>query len=64
MTMFNSNTPCAVSQWGDILTDVIICLVMAYMEMFGNCSHPPNAPGAAAPPDMFRHSIHTYNIAR
>ncbi|XP_047034207.1 guanine nucleotide-releasing factor 2 isoform X4 [Helicoverpa zea] len=35
--------------------------VMAYMEMFGNCSHPPN--NAAAPPDMFRHSIHTYNMA-
>ncbi|XP_075986233.1 C3G guanyl-nucleotide exchange factor isoform X3 [Anticarsia gemmatalis] len=35
--------------------------VMAYMEMFGNCSHPPN--NAAAPPDMFRHSIHTYNLA-
>ncbi|XP_072936173.1 guanine nucleotide-releasing factor 2 isoform X5 [Epargyreus clarus] len=35
--------------------------VMAYMEMFGNCSHPPNS--AAAPPDMFRHSIHTYNLA-
>ncbi|XP_022829505.1 guanine nucleotide-releasing factor 2 isoform X2 [Spodoptera litura] len=35
--------------------------VMAYMEMFGNCSHPPHNP--AAPPDMFRHSIHTYNVA-
>ncbi|KAL0895820.1 hypothetical protein ABMA27_011852 [Loxostege sticticalis] len=35
--------------------------IMAYMEMFGNCSHPPN--NAAAPPDMFRHSIHTYNLA-
>ncbi|CAH0699128.1 unnamed protein product [Spodoptera exigua] len=35
--------------------------IMAYMEMFGNCSHPPNNP--AAPPDMFRHSIHTYNVA-
>ncbi|XP_060809901.1 guanine nucleotide-releasing factor 2 isoform X4 [Amyelois transitella] len=34
--------------------------VMAYMEMFGNCSHPPN--NAAAPPDLFRHSIHTYNL--
>ncbi|XP_028164535.1 guanine nucleotide-releasing factor 2 isoform X5 [Ostrinia furnacalis] len=35
--------------------------IMAYMEMFGNCSHPPNS--AAAPSDMFRHSIHTYNLA-
>ncbi|CAH2068495.1 unnamed protein product, partial [Iphiclides podalirius] len=35
--------------------------IMAYMEMFGNCSHPPNS--VAAPPDMFRHSIHTYNLA-
>ncbi|XP_026324252.1 guanine nucleotide-releasing factor 2 isoform X11 [Hyposmocoma kahamanoa] len=35
--------------------------VMAYMEMFGNCSHPPN--NTTAPPDMFRHSIHTYNLA-
>ncbi|KAJ0181119.1 hypothetical protein K1T71_003204 [Dendrolimus kikuchii] len=35
--------------------------IMAYMEMFGNCSHPPN--NAVAPPDMFRHSIHTYNLA-
>ncbi|XP_026725938.1 guanine nucleotide-releasing factor 2 isoform X4 [Trichoplusia ni] len=35
--------------------------VMAYMEMFGNCSHPPNS--AAAPTDLFRHSIHTYNLA-
>ncbi|CAG9783085.1 unnamed protein product [Diatraea saccharalis] len=34
--------------------------IMAYMEMFGNCSHPPNS--AAAPTDMFRHSIHTYNL--
>ncbi|XP_052737237.1 guanine nucleotide-releasing factor 2 isoform X2 [Bicyclus anynana] len=38
--------------------------VMAYMEMFGNCSHtnahPPINP--EAPPDMFRHSIHTYNL--
>ncbi|KAL4706822.1 hypothetical protein ACJJTC_010056 [Scirpophaga incertulas] len=34
--------------------------IMAYMEMFGNCSHPPNS--AAAPSDMFRHSIHTYNL--
>ncbi|XP_068628338.1 guanine nucleotide-releasing factor 2 isoform X3 [Battus philenor] len=35
--------------------------IMAYMEMFGNCSHPPN--NVAAPTDMFRHSIHTYNLA-
>lgn len=35
--------------------------IMAYMEMFGNCSHPPN--NAVAPSDMFRHSIHTYNLA-
>ncbi|CAH0600593.1 unnamed protein product [Chrysodeixis includens] len=35
--------------------------IMAYMEMFGNCSHPPNS--AAAPTDLFRHSIHTYNLA-
>ncbi|XP_037301106.1 LOW QUALITY PROTEIN: guanine nucleotide-releasing factor 2-like, partial [Manduca sexta] len=35
--------------------------VMAYMEMFGNCSHSTN--NAAAPSDMFRHSIHTYNLA-
>ncbi|XP_013166904.1 PREDICTED: guanine nucleotide-releasing factor 2 isoform X3 [Papilio xuthus] len=35
--------------------------IMAYMEMFGNCSHPPNS--VAAPSDMFRHSIHTYNLA-
>ncbi|XP_026764340.1 guanine nucleotide-releasing factor 2 isoform X3 [Galleria mellonella] len=34
--------------------------VMAYMEMFGNCSHPPN--NAAAPPDLVRHSIHTYTL--
>lgn len=33
--------------------------IMAYMEMFGNCSH--NA--ATASTDMFRHSIHTYNLA-
>ncbi|XP_061382980.1 guanine nucleotide-releasing factor 2 isoform X1 [Danaus plexippus] len=39
--------------------------VMAYMEMFGNCSHTLNAHTAInseAPPDMFRHSIHTYNL--
>ncbi|KAH9638417.1 hypothetical protein HF086_007724 [Spodoptera exigua] len=41
--------------------DLVVSVVMAYMEMFGNCSHPPNNP--AAPPDMFRHSIHTYNVA-
>lgn len=35
--------------------------IMAYMEMFGNCSHPPN--NVAAPTDMFRHSIHAYNLA-
>ncbi|XP_045502037.1 guanine nucleotide-releasing factor 2 isoform X3 [Colias croceus] len=39
--------------------------IMAYMEMFGNCSHTINAHpqiNAEAPPDMFRHSIHTYNL--
>ncbi|CAH2100039.1 unnamed protein product [Euphydryas editha] len=38
---------------------------MAYMEMFGNCSHTLNAHppiNPEAPPDMFRHSIHTYNL--
>lgn len=42
-------------------------LVMAYMEMFGNCSHTLNAHppiNPEAPPDMFRHSIHTYNLTR
>ncbi|XP_022115832.2 guanine nucleotide-releasing factor 2 isoform X2 [Pieris rapae] len=41
--------------------------VMAYMEMFGNCSHTMNAHpqiNPEAPPDMaFRHSIHTYNLS-
>ncbi|CAH0722478.1 unnamed protein product, partial [Brenthis ino] len=39
--------------------------VMAYMEMFGNCSHTLNAHpqiNSEAPADMFRHSIHTYNL--
>ncbi|XP_047540406.1 guanine nucleotide-releasing factor 2 isoform X5 [Vanessa atalanta] len=39
--------------------------IMAYMEMFGNCSHTLNAHppiNPEAPPDMFRHSIHTYNL--
>ncbi|CAK1548297.1 unnamed protein product [Leptosia nina] len=40
--------------------------IMAYMEMFGNCSHTMNAHpqiNPEAPLDMaFRHSIHTYNL--
>ncbi|XP_050665290.1 guanine nucleotide-releasing factor 2 isoform X3 [Leptidea sinapis] len=40
--------------------------IMAYMEMFGNCSHtismhPPIS--ADAPLDMIRHSIHTDNLS-
>ncbi|KAG7304161.1 hypothetical protein JYU34_011096 [Plutella xylostella] len=34
--------------------------IMAYMEMFGKQLEQNNA---AAAPDMFRHSIHTYNLA-
>ncbi|XP_045760965.1 guanine nucleotide-releasing factor 2 isoform X3 [Maniola jurtina] len=38
--------------------------IMAYMEMFGNCSHTNSqvSINPEAPPDMFRHSIHTYNL--